>query len=720
MNLRSLSSVVATALALMSVSALRASSTSATTSGNWTSAGTWDNGVPINTSDVTIQDFNIAFNVGATTTVHDLSLLAISSGASLTDAATNRSLLLTGALTLTGTSLTNTAALQVNTVTVQSGGNLTMNAFSSVTTNGTITVNSGATANLNNGATLARTFNNNGITTQTGTVTLSGATTNNNNGATYDLSGTSELNSGAFTNKNGALLAKIGGGTSDVKVTVSNQSGGTIRVDDGILQLNSNVNNSGAITVTNTQAGNQLNTLLATVTNKSGGAITVQSGAKWTNDAEFVAQAGSTISNAGEIKFNSGNATFEGTTGIAGSGVTSFQANSHVAFNGTNSIDNSVTFLGEVGGGNSTGGTVNVNGAATWDGSATNTSNDTTVNFNGNLDIKGHYDASGASNSNTHANAVTTLDANKNVITNSTSGFTNTATGTFNMSHDGSGITGAGTFTNDGQFNKSSAGTNTLDEVAFVNTGNVAVESGVLQATNGATYTQSSGTTDIAAGATLGGNTATFNGGSLSGNGTLTTAAGAFFNTGSTITPGTTGGADIGTLNFGGDVWVSSGANYAIQLLSTNGVAGTDNDTLNISGSLQLPSDGFNLTINSIGAGGLIDGFTNSGNYNWTIASAVDGIVGFVDGTYAIGGTSFNLGGFNLDLSGIGNIASYTGTWSLINDGTNLMLNYANFAPVPEPSTYAMIGAGVCGVLLALRRRQRARQTADSALLAAE
>ncbi|QYM79339.1 PEP-CTERM sorting domain-containing protein [Horticoccus luteus] len=719
--MRSLPYIVASTLTLMSVAVLRATpAVSATTSGNWTSSGTWDNGVPTNTSNVVIQDFNIAFNVGSTTTVHDLSLLAISSGASLTDVATNRTLNLGGTLTLTGTSLSNAASLQVNTVNIQAGGNLTMNAFSSFTANGSVTVAAGATANLNNGATLARTFYNNGTTTQTGTVTLSGATTNNNNGAIYYVSGTSELNTGSLFNKSGALLTKIGGGTSDIKVGVTNQSGGTIRVDDGILQLNSNVSNSGAITVTNTQTGNQLNTLLATVTNKSGGAITVQSGANWTNDAEFVAQAGSTISNAGEIKFNSGNATFEGTTGISGGGVTSFQANSHVAFNGTNSIDNTVTFLGEVGGFNSSGGTVNVNGAATWDGSATNTSTDTTVNFNNNLAIKGHYDASNASNSNTYANATTTLDANKNVITNSTSGFTNTSTGTFNMAHDGSGITGPGTFTNDGQFNKTSAGTNTLDEVAFVNTGNVAVTSGVLQATNGATYAQSSGNTDIAAGATLGGATATFSGGSLSGNGTLTTDGGAFFNSGSTITPGTTGGADIGTLNFGSDVWVSSGANYAIQLLSTGGVAGTDNDTLNISGSLQLPSDGFNLTINSIGTGGLIDGFTDSGNYNWTIASAVGGIVGFVDGTYAIGGTSFNLGGFNLDLSGIGNIANYSGTWSLINDGTNLILNYASFAPVPEPSTYAMIGAGVCGLLLVLRHRQRARLAANSALLAAE
>lgn len=720
MKMRPLPYVCLSVALLITPSLARAASTSATTSGDWTSA-IWDNGVPISTSDVTIENFNVAFNVGAATTVHDLSLLAISSGASLTDAGTNKTLNVSGTMTLTGTSLTEATSVQVNTLNIQSGGNLTMNAFSSFTTNGSINIAAGATANLNNGATVARTFNNSGTTTQTGTVTLSGAVTNNNSGAVYHLSGTSELNTGQFTNKSSALLAKVDGGTSDVKVSVNNQSGGTIRVDDGVLQLNSNVSNSGTILVTNTTPGNQLNTLLATVTNKSGGAIVVQSGAKWTNDAEFVAQGGSTISNDGEIKFNSNNVTFEGSTGIAGSGVTSFQANSHVAFNGDNFIDNSVTFLGEVGGANSSGGTVNVNGAATWDGSASNTSTDTTINFNGNLDIKGHYDASGASNSNTFANAVTTLDANKNIITNSTSGFTNTATGTFNMAQDGSGVSGAGTFTNEGQFNKTSAGTNTLEEVAFVNTGDVAITSGVLQATSGATYTQSSGTTDIAAGAELGGTTATFNGGSLSGNGTLATDNGAFFNSGSIITPGTSGGADIGTLNFGGDVWVSSGANYTIQLLSTDAVAGVDNDYLNISGSLQLPTDGFNLTISSIGTGGLIDGFLDDGNYNWTIASAVGGIAGFINGTYAIGGTSFNFGSFNLDLSGIGNIATYTGTWSLINDGTNLILNYASLAPVPEPSTYAMIGAAICGGLLYLRRRQRARQdAADAAIVTAE
>ena len=670
---------------------------------------------------MTIQGQTITFpsttgNTAFTATVQDLSLLGTATATAQLNSTTlssTQTLNVNGTFTITGNDATHTATATVKTININSGGILDLNTYGAIgvatgVTGSAINILSGGTANLSadmiTGATISRNYNNSGTTTETGKLSA-GATITNKTGATFNVSGTGEIDNGTFVNQSGATLAKIGGGQSDLKLAVTNNSGGSININSGLLQLNSTVDNSGNITVTNANAGNQLHTLTGTVTNQSGGLITVQNGASWINDSAFTATTGSTINNAGDIQLNTNNAIFNGSTGIAGSGTMSVQTNATATFNGTNFIDNAATIIGTVTGLNSS---LALNGATTWAGGI-NTGSSTVIDFNNTLSITGTYDASGGSAAAAVAHGSTTIDANQNIITAAGgSDFTNASTGTFTMANNGSGIAGSGNFINQGTFTKSSSGTNTLDTVAFVNdSGNVAINSGNLAAVNGATYTQQQTgvnvpNTNLVSGASLGAvgsqlASATFNAGSLTGNGTLA-AVTTTFNGGSTVSPGNNG---IGTLNFNGDVVVNTGANYDLQLFSTPSTPGVSNDFLAISGSLQLPASGFTLTVSSIGTSGLINGFLDSGNYSWTIASAIGGITGW---------TGTNIA---LDLLGIGN--SYTGTWSWSVAGNDLLLNYAAaFAPtpVPEPSTYAAFGVAICGTLVYLRRRQRARQSA--------
>jgi hypothetical protein len=66
--------------------------------------------------------------------------------------------------------------------------------------------------------------------------------------------------------------------------------------------------------------------------------------------------------------------------------------------------------------------------------------------------------------------------------------------------------------------------------------------------------------------------------------------------------------------------------------------------------------------------------------------------------------TGFNAADFTIDTSNFVNGVS--GTPFLTSDASNI---YINFTPVPEPSTYALLGLGLGAVLFpVLRRRKRA------------
>jgi hypothetical protein len=127
-------------------------------------------------------------------------------------------------------------------------------------------------------------------------------------------------------------------------------------------------------------------------------------------------------------------------------------------------------------------------------------------------------------------------------------------------------------------------------------------------------------------------------------------------------------------------------------------VAGVDfsavnapNSSLNITATAITP---FNIQLVSVNPGtgqvGLAN-FNSAQAYSWTLISAAS-IAGFGPGVFTVDSTT----DFQNPVGG--------GTFSVSQLGNSLMLN---FAPVPEPSTWALMAAGLCTLCVVLRRRRR-------------
>jgi hypothetical protein len=146
--------------------------------------------------------------------------------------------------------------------------------------------------------------------------------------------------------------------------------------------------------------------------------------------------------------------------------------------------------------------------------------------------------------------------------------------------------------------------------------------------------------------------------------------------------------------------------NYNWQIFDATGSAGSGYDLLNISGSLDLSNltaGGFGINMWSLSGinpdvNGNATNFNAANNYSWILAQAAAGITGFEATDFSIFTSAANgTAGFSNTLDGALSIAV---------DGNNLVLNYQ---AVPEPSTYTLLGLGVVGMLITLRRRARAK-----------
>ena len=151
----------------------------------------------------------------------------------------------------------------------------------------------------------------------------------------------------------------------------------------------------------------------------------------------------------------------------------------------------------------------------------------------------------------------------------------------------------------------------------------------------------------------------------------------------------------VGTLNFGTGLNFASGGTYQWKLGNATGSAGADCDKITVTGTLTVSSSSaapFNLNVSPATSGFATSiPFSNTQDYNWTIAYADGGIAQFDPSLFNIASSGFDLGGGEFSLS-------------LSSDSDSLLLN---FTPVPEPSTYALLGLGLGVVVLGLRRRAR-------------
>jgi autotransporter-associated beta strand protein len=219
------------------------------------------------------------------------------------------------------------------------------------------------------------------------------------------------------------------------------------------------------------------------------------------------------------------------------------------------------------------------------------------------------------------------------------------------------------------------------------------------------------GTVNVAASGALGTNTVTLNGPSahlkldsgvtltntigLGANGARLSGRGTF---GSNVVLGPNSvvapGASVGTLTFSNGLTLAPGGSYDFEMQDAIGGPGIGWDFVQVSAPLTFtstPTSPFTLNLISLSSSGAIGNATNFlpwNAYAWAIASATS-FVGFNPGALAVNTTNFTSA-----LNG--------GSFSFSTSGTNLMLN---FTPVPEPSTWALLLAGLG--LVAIRKLRR-------------
>jgi autotransporter-associated beta strand protein len=179
-------------------------------------------------------------------------------------------------------------------------------------------------------------------------------------------------------------------------------------------------------------------------------------------------------------------------------------------------------------------------------------------------------------------------------------------------------------------------------------------------------------------------------GGILSGTGTFTSNVA--IGTNSTIAPGNS----VGTLSFTNGLTWGSGGSYQFEMQGTSGGPGVGWDFLQVTNPLTFTATvgaPFTLNLLSLTSGGTpgnVSNFISSTTYSWSILSA-SSIVGFDANAVTI-----NTSGFTSSLNG--------GAFTLGTSGTNLVLT---FTPVPEPSTWALLIAGLGVVVITTLRRRR-------------
>jgi fibronectin-binding autotransporter adhesin len=203
-------------------------------------------------------------------------------------------------------------------------------------------------------------------------------------------------------------------------------------------------------------------------------------------------------------------------------------------------------------------------------------------------------------------------------------------------------------------------------------------------------------------------NPITLNSGKIGGIGSFqvpVSAAGFNITSGVVLSPGISGPGSLafdGTLISGSALLLSGGGTYNWQIVdATNGNGGWD--SVVVHGKVDIAATTTNhfilsiISVSSDGSSNPAVNFDPSLAYSWVVLNAQQF-------TFSGTGGTFNANAFTLNTSGFQNSNVGQFSLSLDNTGTNLVLN---FSPIPEPSTYALMIAGLGVTALATRRRRR-------------
>ncbi len=182
----------------------------------------------------------------------------------------------------------------------------------------------------------------------------------------------------------------------------------------------------------------------------------------------------------------------------------------------------------------------------------------------------------------------------------------------------------------------------------------------------------------------------------LGGTGTFSSAGGATFAGGAAVAPGYGyAGQYLGALSFA-NVTFGTGGIFDFNVQNAGGTAGADYSALYVSGSLTIsatPGSPFQISVMSINPSTGVPGmatFNPNQAYSWTLVSA-----GSISG--------FDPLDFSVNTSGFQNLLG-GGSFFVSENGSALDLN---FTPVPEPSTWILMIAGLATMGALIRRSRR-------------